>query len=158
MRWIYHICIVVFAVLLVFVHDTPHPFFKKCWPKSTPGPKTPDGKWQFTAQRGFFSHDSDWARWKFRAKTLPNLGLLEKRYGLEYSPYDWTPEELARTKWSRFLEYLDFLGHCDPMHKRYILLYIVQSGQGVHNVKETEVGWGEWNVCSPALIIQAINT
>jgi hypothetical protein len=157
MKSIYHICIVVFAVLLVYFHDTPDPFFRKWYPKNTLGPIMPDGKWRFTAQRGFFSHDSDPASWEFRAKTLPNLGLVEKLYGIGDSNQNWTPEEIARTQWSRFLMYADFMNTIEPGRKSYKIFYIVRHGQGVHNVKETEVGREEWNVRSPTLIVLAVN-
>ncbi|OAK96170.1 phosphoglycerate mutase-like protein [Phaeosphaeriaceae sp. SRC1lsM3a] len=104
----------------------------------------PNGNWRFTAQRGYFSHDSDPASWEFRARTLPSLGLVEKLYPTDDAKVERSSEELARTQWSRFLHYVDFLNTVDSQ-KFYKVFYVVRHGQGLHNVKETEVGREEWN-------------
>jgi hypothetical protein len=107
-------------------------------------------KWQFAAQRGFFSHDDDPESWEFRATTRPSLGLLERQY-----PSDddfWaresrgTDQSSSQIQWRRFRHYIQSLNTEDPEHKQYKLFYIIRHGQGVHNVKETEVGREEWNV------------
>jgi hypothetical protein len=107
-------------------------------------------RWHFAAQRGYFTHDNDPESWEFRATTRPKLGLTERSY-----PTDgdfWTKEEgesredLSQTQWRRLQHYITSLNNENPDYKRYILLYIVRHGQGVHNVKESEVGREEWNV------------
>jgi hypothetical protein len=111
-----------------------------------PGPTTnstmSEATWHFTAQRGFFSHDDDPASWEFRATTRPSLGLLERSYPTDNN----SQEGVAQDQWSRFQHYIKSLNNEDPENKRYKLLYLIRHGQGVHNVKETEVGREEWNV------------
>lgn len=141
-----NLCIIVLTAFLAYYYGNQTTIFRMSRPMNTPGPVTPNGKWRFTAQRGYFSHDSDPASWEFRAKTLPKLGLTEKLYAPADSYTNWTPEEIARTQWSRFLEYADFLNTVEPGKKSYKVFYVVRHGQGVHNVKETEVGREEWNV------------
>ncbi|KAH7396647.1 histidine phosphatase superfamily [Phaeosphaeria sp. MPI-PUGE-AT-0046c] len=145
MRPIYNILVIIVAVILAIYYGNQTTFLRKSRPKNPPGPIMPNGDWRFTAQRGYFSHDNDPASWDFRAKTLPNLGLVEKLYGLGDSDKKLTPDEIARTQWSRFLDYADFMNTIEPGKKSYKVFYIVRHGQGVHNVKETEVGREEWN-------------
>jgi hypothetical protein len=109
-----------------------------------------EGTWQFTAQRGYFSHDDDPASWEFRATTRPSLGLLERSYPTDDDSSSRPREDFAPDQWSRFQHYITSLNREDPENKRYKLLYLVRHGQGVHNVKETEVGREEWNVRSRA--------
>jgi hypothetical protein len=105
--------------------------------------------WQFRAQRGFFSHDNDPESWDFRATTQPGLGLLERSY-----PSDdafWTERsepcgDLADSQWPRLQYYINSLNTKNLGKEQYKLFYIVRHGQGVHNVKEAEVGREEWNV------------
>ena len=110
----------------------------------------PDLGWHFEAQRGFFSHDQDPESWEFRATTLPGLGLLERTYTTDkdtFAEEDLTREDgTSTTQWNSFLHYIQHLNQEDPANKRYKLFYIVRHGQGLHNVKETEVGREEWNV------------
>jgi hypothetical protein len=121
-------------------------------PTPTTRSSMPEGTWQFTAQRGFFSHDDDPASWEFRATTRPSLGLLERSYPTDDDDGSGQPrEDFAQDQWSRFQHYIRSLNREDPENKRYKLLYLVRHGQGVHNVKETEVGREEWNVRSRAL-------
>lgn len=107
----------------------------------------PEPKWQFSAQRGFFTHDNDIADWTFRATTQPSLGLVDRPYPTdEESNGGTTRDSSSRAQWSRFRTYIKSLNSEDPENKQYKLFYIVRHGQGVHNVKETEVGRDEWNV------------
>lgn len=145
MKSIYNICIVVIAALLAYYYGEEAASFRNTRRKDTPGPIMPNGNWRFTAQRGYFSHDSDPASWEFRARTLPNLGLVEKLYPTDDAKVERSSEELARTQWSRFLHYVDFLNTVDSQ-KFYKVFYVLRHGQGLHNVKETEVGREEWNV------------
>jgi hypothetical protein len=112
-------------------------------------------EWKFEAQYGYFSHDHDPESWQFRATTLPSLGLLERKYEIDG---DSGAEEglisgnVTRTQWNRFQRFIQHLNMQDPANKRYKLLYIIRHGQGVHNVKEEEVGRDDWNVsCSTAV-------
>lgn len=108
----------------------------------------PEPKWQFSAQRGFFTHDNDIADWKFRATTQPSLGLVNRPYPTDEDPNgDATRDPSSRAQWARFQAYIKSLNNESPGNKQYKLFYIVRHGQGVHNVKETEVGRDEWNVC-----------
>jgi hypothetical protein len=98
--------------------------------------------WNFTAQRGYFSHDNDPETWEFRATTRKSLGLLER----SYSTNDSAEATNDSSQWTRFEQHISQLNQEAPDTKRYKLLYIVRHGQGLHNVKEREVGREEWNV------------
>jgi hypothetical protein len=98
--------------------------------------------WKFVAQRGFFTHDDDPESWDFRATTQPGLGLRTRSYPSDN--HVGTAE--SDTQWPRFQNYVRYLNIQNPETERYKLLYIIRHGQGVHNVKETEVGRDEWNV------------
>ncbi|KAF2642537.1 phosphoglycerate mutase-like protein [Massarina eburnea CBS 473.64] len=102
---------------------------------------TTPANWTYTAQRGYFTHDTDPANWTFRATTQPNLGLLSIEYptDIQFDP------SRQKSQWQRFTHYLNTLNLAGPTHKRYKLLYLIRHGQGTHNVKETEVGREEWN-------------
>jgi hypothetical protein len=99
-------------------------------------------KWMHTAQRGFFSHDEDPESWDFRATTQPNLGLIPRAYPTD-NDFDPSGE---RSAWERFEHYLRYLNLESPTNRCYKLFYLVRHGEGVHNVKEKEVGREEWNV------------
>ncbi|KAF1950902.1 phosphoglycerate mutase-like protein [Byssothecium circinans] len=105
---------------------------------STPTAASP--KFKYTAQRGFFSHDSDPASWEFRATTRPSLGLLDRSYPTD-AAYDPKRE---KTQWERFIHYLHYLNKTTT-DKKYKLFYLIRHGQGIHNVKEAEVGREEWD-------------
>jgi hypothetical protein len=127
---------IILALLAVIYH---------CWLQTKPVIKNmPDPEWHFEAQHGFFSHDDDPESWDFRATTLPSLGLLERSY--PFNDNNQTSPHGTSTQWNRFLSYIQYLNEKDPVHKRYKLLYIVCHGQGLHNVKEHEVGREEWNL------------
>jgi hypothetical protein len=102
----------------------------------------PESKWTYTAQRGFFSHDEDPESWDFRATTQPNLGLILRAYPTD-NDFDPSGE---RSAWERFEHYLRYLNLESPKDRRYKLFYLVRHGEGMHNVKEEEVGREEWNV------------
>lgn len=107
----------------------------------------PQPGWQFSAQRGFFTHDNDIADWKFRATTQPSLGLVDRPYPTdEDSNVGATRDSSSCAQWERFQAYIKSLNNENLENKQYKLFYIVRHGQGVHNVKETEVGRDEWNV------------
>jgi hypothetical protein len=105
-------------------------------------------KLNFTAQQGYFSHDSDPESWDFRATTRPRLGLQERDYPTEGD----LKQILDTTQWSRFTHHVQKLNQEDPQNKRYKTFYIVRHGQGTHNVKEKEVGREEWNVRGAPLL------
>jgi hypothetical protein len=95
---------------------------------------------KYTAQRGFFSHDDDPESWDFRATTRIDLGLLDRLY-----PTDDASEQEGLTQWQRLHQYIRHLNAHDK-HKQYKLLYLIRHGEGLHNVKEKEVGRAEWDV------------
>lgn len=97
-------------------------------------------EWTFEALHGYFSHDDDPESWEFRATTRPGLGLLEK----EYANHDSI--RTAVTQWQHFMDHVHKLNQEDPENKQYKMFYVMRHGQGVHNVKEAEVGREEWNV------------
>jgi hypothetical protein len=108
--------------------------------------------WHFAAQRGFFTHDDDPASWDFRATTQPSLGLRERSYPTDddfWAGQGRAPGELGETKWPRFQHYIKHLNSQNPKTDQYKILFVVRHGQGIHNVKETEVGRDEWNVSTP---------
>ncbi|KAF1911214.1 histidine phosphatase superfamily [Ampelomyces quisqualis] len=106
----------------------------------------PEHKLCFSAQRGFFSHDNDIADWKFRATTQPSLGLLDRPYPTDEEPNEGAARDSSSSaQWARFQSYIKRLNSEDPQNKQYKLFYMVRHGQGVHNVKKTEVGREEWN-------------
>jgi hypothetical protein len=140
------ICVVVATAFLTYHYETQTPpiFGDQ---STTIEPAMSQSKRHFTAQRGFFSHDSDPESWEFRAKTLPSLGLLGRLYPTDDASTQSEPhEKLAHTQWSRFKHYIEVLNKDDSLKKQYKLFYIVRHGQGLHNVKEKEVGREEWNV------------
>lgn len=96
--------------------------------------------WTFKAQRGFFSHDEDTESGDTQATTQPQLGLIKREYPTD-AEYDPNRE---KTQWERFKFYLTQLNQEDPEHKIYKLLFVIRHGQGVHNVKEEEIGREEW--------------
>lgn len=111
--------------------------------------------WIFESQHGYFSHDSDPETWEFRATTRPGLGLVERSFA--------TDDELLKaegrpstdvTQWQRFMRQVQHLNEQDPDNKQYKMFYVVRHGQGIHNVKEKEVGRDEWNVSE--LIVMSI--
>lgn len=95
---------------------------------------------KYTAQRGLFSHDDDPESWDFRATTRRDLGLLDRLY-----PTGDAKEQETMTQWQRLHQYIRHL-NADDQAKQYKLLYLIRHGEGVHNVKEKEVGRAEWDV------------
>jgi hypothetical protein len=139
------LCVVIAAAFLAYRYEIQTLIFRDLF--TTIEPAMSQSKRRFAAQRGFFSHDSDPESWEFRARTLPSLGLLEGLYPTDdASTQSESREKLAHTQWSRFKHYIEVLNKGDPVKKQYKLFYIVRHGQGLHNVKETEVGREEWNV------------
>ncbi|KAF2628620.1 hypothetical protein BU25DRAFT_466366 [Macroventuria anomochaeta] len=104
-------------------------------------------KRNYTAQRGIFSHDDDPESWEFRATTRVNLGLLDKTYPMDDVPGSSHSQDDS-AQWQRFQQ--RFQQHlrelnANDKNKQYKLLYLVRHGEGVHNVKEKEVGRTEWD-------------
>ena len=99
---------------------------------------------KFTAQRGFFSHDEDPDSWDFRTTTRVNLGLLDRSYPTDDNAGDLKSQD-GLTQWERFRRYVQHL-NANNGKKQYKLLYLVRHGEGLHNVKEKEVGRAEWDV------------
>ena len=102
----------------------------------------PDQAWSFAAQKGFFSHDDDPESWEFRATTRKGLGLLHRAYP---SDAEFDPDG-KRSDWERMRQYVSSLNKEDPDKKQYKILCIIRHGEGIHNVKEREVGRQEWDV------------
>ncbi|KAF2996080.1 hypothetical protein E8E13_004447 [Curvularia kusanoi] len=98
---------------------------------------------KYTAQHGFFSHDDDPESWDFRATTRFDLGLLDRQYPLNVVPETTQPQD-DLTQWQRFHQYIRGLNAQDA-NKQYKLLYLIRHGEGLHNVKEKEVGRAEWD-------------
>ncbi|KAI8938747.1 hypothetical protein NX059_004615 [Plenodomus lindquistii] len=98
----------------------------------------PSQQWTFIAQRGFFSHDDDPESWDFRATTREGLGILDRAY-----PTD--NETNAKSQWERLIRYIEALDQEDTPNRRYKLFYVIRHGEGIHNVKEREVGREEWD-------------
>lgn len=142
---IYSIFIAIFAVLVTIYYDS-----QRRRASSQATGTMSDATWCFEAQRGFFSHDNDPESWEFRAVTQPSLGLLDRSYPTDKEYWvgqGKAPDNLDQTQWHRFQYYIKSLNAINPEKERYKLFYIVRHGQGVHNVKEAEVGREEWNVC-----------
>lgn len=143
----YPFCIAILAALLAVIYSLCH--------RSTSSvtiATMSNSSWHFVAQRGFFTHDDDPESWDFRATTQPSLGLRERSYPTDddfWAGQGRSQSGLSHTQWSRFLHYISFLNAQNPKNERYKLLYVVRHGQGIHNVKETEVGREEWNVGRP---------
>lgn len=99
--------------------------------------------WKFSYVKGIFQnerHPTGPAA-GFRAETLPNLGILNRSYGLD----DNLDASAAKTQWQNLASFLAYLNS----HKngvRYKLLYVARHGEGVHNVKERQIGRHEWEV------------
>ncbi|KAF2678265.1 phosphoglycerate mutase-like protein [Lentithecium fluviatile CBS 122367] len=109
--------------------------------RTTMGEESQSTNWRFAAQKGFFSHDYDPESWDFRATTRPYLGLLEREYPTD-AAFDPGRE---KTQWQRFEHYVRELNSNGLANQKYKVFYIVRHGQGVHNVKEKEVGREEWD-------------
>jgi hypothetical protein len=99
---------------------------------------------KYTAQHGFFSHDEDPESWEFRATTRVNLGLLERSYPTDVASGSSLSQEDS-TQWQRFHRYIRHL-NANNANIQYKLLYLIRHGEGLHNVKEREVGRAEWDV------------
>ncbi|KAF1945325.1 phosphoglycerate mutase-like protein [Clathrospora elynae] len=97
--------------------------------------------WEYIARRGFFSHDEDPESWEFRATTRTGLGILNRAYPTDA---DFDPK-YQRSQWERLRHYVQSLNQEDPETKRYKIIFLVRHGQGLHNVKEKEVGRKEWD-------------
>ncbi|KAF2661388.1 phosphoglycerate mutase-like protein [Lophiostoma macrostomum CBS 122681] len=102
---------------------------------------TPATEWTFSSQHGFFSHDDDPESWDFRATTRPNLGILNRSYDTDQ---DFDPQG-QKTQWQRFEHWVREMNKIDPSHRQYKIFYAIRHGQGIHNVKESEVGREEWD-------------
>ncbi|KAJ4296335.1 putative phosphoglycerate mutase pmu1 [Kalmusia sp. IMI 367209] len=98
-------------------------------------------KWRFTAERGFFSHDEDPESWEFRATTRPDLGIKSRQYTTD-TTIDPTEE---KTQWQRLEHYVQEMNRVDPERRRWKIFYLIRHGQGVHNLKEKEVGREDWD-------------
>jgi hypothetical protein len=115
-----------------------------CWPLSTRNTMAMP-KWQFVAQRNYFSHDNDPESWDFRATTQPGLGLYDREFPSD-GEFSLNGTSMVDTKWNRFLRHVEHLNREDQGNKQYKIFYLIRHGQGVHNVKEAEVGRLEWDV------------
>ncbi|KZM23729.1 putative phosphoglycerate mutase pmu1 [Ascochyta rabiei] len=100
-------------------------------------------KRDYTAQRGFFSHDDDPESWDFRATTRVSLGLLNRSYPTDHVSSS-AHSGHGLTQWARFRQYIQRLNAIDE-DKHYKLLYLIRHGEGLHNVKEKEFGRAEWD-------------
>jgi broad specificity phosphatase PhoE len=103
-------------------------------------PTMPPQTWTFKAQTGFFTHDSDPESWAFRATTLPLLGITPRPYPTD-AAFDPRGE---KTQWQRLEHYVRHTNTVSPAHQRRKIFYLIRHGQGVHNVKEKEVGREDW--------------
>ncbi|SMR63825.1 unnamed protein product [Zymoseptoria tritici ST99CH_3D1] len=74
-----------------------------------------------------------------RAETLPRFGILERQYETD------TPEDAFKSQWQRLAKYLQHLNAKAPYEEQYKVLFVARHGEGVHNVKEREVGREQWN-------------
>ena len=54
-------------------------------------------------------------------------------------------QQKGLTQWQRLHQYIRHLNAHDE-DKQYKLLYLIRHGEGLHNVKEKEVGRAEWDV------------
>jgi len=89
---------------------------------------------------GFFEHDRQptGPEQGFRAHTLPGFGILSRDYD------DEQPNESKAAQWERFQAHLRHLNSGTGTSSRYKVLFVGRHGEGVHNVKEHEVGRAEW--------------
>ncbi|KAI1204657.1 phosphoglycerate mutase-like protein [Annulohypoxylon truncatum] len=106
---------------------------------------------QYTAVPGYFYHDTEPEGPGYRARTHPDLGLLDRPYDTDSRflneisklPRDQqavTPQD----KWARFRYFLKYLNERGQGKVEWKLFYVVRHGEGDHNVKEKEVGRAEW--------------
>ncbi|KAF2437956.1 phosphoglycerate mutase-like protein [Karstenula rhodostoma CBS 690.94] len=103
-------------------------------------PNMPSQRWVFKAQHGFFTHDSDPESWDFRATTLPFLGISPRQYTTDPA-FDPSGE---KTQWQRLEHFVRAMNAANPAQQRWRIIYLIRHGEGVHNVKEKEVGRAEW--------------
>ncbi|KAF2113265.1 histidine phosphatase superfamily [Lophiotrema nucula] len=102
--------------------------------------------WKLRALLGFFSHDSDPADWSFRAVRNPPARSLctdsiGRRHSLDLASLISDQE---KTPWQRFEHHIRQLNAEDPAQKRYKVFFVMRHGEGLHNVKEAEVGREAW--------------
>ena len=81
------------------------------------------------------------AETKVPQETQPSLGLRDQTYETDA---DFDPKHVM-SQWQRFEHYVRNLKQREPK-VQYRVLYVARHGQGVHNVKEAQVGRHEWEV------------
>lgn len=71
---------------------------------------------------------------------MPALGLLDRTYD--------TVEDLSvpLTQWQRFERLIEHLNRKSVNTTQHKVIFVARHGEGVHNVKEKEVGRHEWEV------------
>lgn len=71
---------------------------------------------------------------------MPGLGLIDRTYSTDEDSNN------DMTQWQRFERYIRHLNENSKDGERYKVFFIGRHGEGVHNVKEKEVGRHEWEV------------
>ncbi|KAI1463956.1 phosphoglycerate mutase-like protein [Daldinia caldariorum] len=94
----------------------------------------------FRVVPGFFHHHDEPTGPSFRAKTLPNMGLINRVYGTD-AVFDPKGE---KSQWERFVHYLESSNKNANDGVQYKLIFLIRHGQGYHNLKEAEVGRQQW--------------
>lgn len=101
------------------------------WPRSgNPGDAISVGKPQMTVAQfayvsGLFQHDLQpvGPDTGFRAKTLPRLGIIDRKYESDIV-------ESAKLSWERLEDYVRFLNAANTPFDRYKVLFVARHGEG----------------------------
>ena len=83
---------------------------------------------------------------KYKAATLPGLGLIETFDGLDGFAMSIDKQASNSKPWERFTAYVHYLNQESP--GSYKVLYITRHGQGYHNALKAQVGSEAWEVWS----------
>jgi hypothetical protein len=81
---------------------------------------------------------------KYKAVTLPGLGLIETFDGLDGFAMSIDKQASNSKPWERFTAYVQYLNQESP--GSYKVLYITRHGQGYHNAVKVQVGSEAWEV------------
>ncbi|KAI1635123.1 histidine phosphatase superfamily [Biscogniauxia mediterranea] len=101
-----------------------------------------NGNTRFEVVSGYFKHDFEEEGPGFRATTTPGLGLINNISYETDAEFDPARE---KTQWERFSYFLEQLNARGQGKTTYKLICAIRHGQGFHNLKELEVGRGEWD-------------
>ncbi|KAI0164378.1 phosphoglycerate mutase-like protein [Hypoxylon sp. FL1284] len=90
---------------------------------------------------GYFCHDDEETGPGYRAKTRPDLGLINRTYETD-AVFDPAGN---KTQWERLVYFVEHQNRLGQGKVQYKLIILIRHGQGYHNVKEAQVGRQAWD-------------